>query len=856
MIDMHKPVALLIVVQLLVHFGIAQNLDYYLPKDVKYNPDIPTPESVLGYQVGEWHVSHDKLIWYMNSVAEASDRVTIETYAHTYEQRPLLLLTITSPENQKNIENIKTEHLKLSNPELSGDLELSDMPTVVWMGYSVHGNEASGSNASLLAVYYLAAAEGPEIDDLLNQTVVLIDPSINPDGMNRFASWVNSRRSKNIDGNGINLEHNEPWPGGRTNHYWFDLNRDWLPLQHPESKGRLIKYHEWKPNVLTDHHEMGSHRTFFFQPGIPSRNNPLTPDNTFTLTKEIAKYHAAALDKIGSLYYSEESYDDFYYGKGSTYPDVNGAVGILFEQASARGHLRNTADGPLSFSFAIRNQFTTSLSTLEAALELRMELLEHQREFYQSAVIEAGADNMKAYAFKSKDSGKVFQFLDILNRHQIEVYKPASDFAVDNETYPAEHSYLVPLAQPQYRLAKSIFEQRTEFRDSLFYDVSSWNLPMAFNFEFSPVTGRLYQSIEKGEKIDQASFPLGQVLGEKSQYGYVLECNQYYAYGAINALFKKKLRLKVATEAMTIESGTVLPPGSVLLPVARQPLSADEIYQLILQVSKDYGITIRSIDTGFSSRGKAWGSPTVLPMQPPKILVIAGDGVSSSEVGEVWHLLDHRLNINMSLVSQKKFNGLNLSDYNTIVMVSGLYNGINKKSRERLRQWIEDGGQVIAWKTGAKWLSGAGIGGVQFKKQSSDTISHLPYGSRDKFAGARKIGGAIFEVMIDQTHPLAYGIESRYLPVFRNSEIFFEKSKNPFTNPINYTSMPLLSGYVHPEKLEELKNSPGAEVSHLGKGRVISFSDNPNFRAFWYGTNRFFLNALFFGGIIQSKSLK
>jgi hypothetical protein len=213
------------------------------------------------------------------------------------------------------------------------------------------------------------------VDSLLNETVILLDPSFNPDGLNRFASWVNTHKSQTLVTDPVSRELNEAWPGGRTNHYWFDLNRDWLYVQHPESQGRIAKFHEWKPNILTDHHEMGSNSTFFFQPGVPSRINPLTPQKNRELTAKIGTFHARYLDKIGSLYFTEEDYDDFYYGKGSTFPDVNGAVGILFEQASSRGHAQETINGVLSFPFTIRNQVTTSFSTLAAARALRTELL-------------------------------------------------------------------------------------------------------------------------------------------------------------------------------------------------------------------------------------------------------------------------------------------------------------------------------------------------------------------------------------------------------------------------------------------------------------------------------------------------
>lgn len=360
------------------------DLSYYLPADIGYDENITKPQEILGYTPGEWHVTHDLLVSYMKKLAEESPRITIENRGTTYEGRPLILLTITSPQNHNNLEKIRETHLELT--EKNGkDLNTAQMPIVVNQGFSIHGNEASGSNAALLAVYYLAAAQGPEIEETLNNTIILFDPSFNPDGLQRFASWVNTNKNKNLTSNPQDREYSETWPGGRTNHYWFDMNRDWLPVQLPESRGRFATYHKWHPNILTDHHEMGSNSTFFFQPGIPSRTRPLNPKENQELTKEIGTYHAAAFDKLGSFYYTEEDFDDFYCGKGSTFPDINGSIGILFEQGSSRGHVQETDHGMLTFPFTIRNQFTAALSTLKAAKNMREKLLNYQRDFYKNA---------------------------------------------------------------------------------------------------------------------------------------------------------------------------------------------------------------------------------------------------------------------------------------------------------------------------------------------------------------------------------------------------------------------------------------------------------------------------------------
>ncbi|MBD0368608.1 MAG: zinc carboxypeptidase, partial [Flavisolibacter sp.] len=302
-------------------YSAAQDLSYYLPDSVSYNSSIPKPKEIIYHEVGEWHVTHDRLVNYMRAIAAAApDRVKLETMGFTYEMRPQLLLIITSPENHRNLEQIRQQHVQLTDPSRSASLNIDNMPIVVYIGHSIHGNEPSGANAALLSAYYLAAAQGRQIDELLKNTIILFDPSFNPDGLQRFSTWVNQHKSKNLVTDPASREFNEVWPGGRFNHYWFDLNRDWLPAVHIESQNRLRWFHLWKPNILTDHHEQGSNATFFFQPGVPSRVNPLTPAKNQELTAKMAQFHAAFLDRIGSLYFTKENYDDFYYGKGSTYP--------------------------------------------------------------------------------------------------------------------------------------------------------------------------------------------------------------------------------------------------------------------------------------------------------------------------------------------------------------------------------------------------------------------------------------------------------------------------------------------------------------------------------------------------------
>ncbi|MEO1051105.1 MAG: M14 metallopeptidase family protein [Bacteroidota bacterium] len=829
------------------------DLNYYLPQDVSYDANIPTPESIVGHQVGEWHISHDKLVNYMYALADASDRITIQEYARTFENRPLVLLTITSPENHGNIDEIRTQHVQLTDPQSSGGLDISNMPAVVYMGYNVHGNEPSGSNASLLMAYYLAAAQGQAIEDELKNTVVLLDPCLNPDGQNRFANWVNSRKGKNLVSDPYNMEQNEPWPGGRTNHYWFDLNRDWLPVQMPESKGRIRNFHRWKPNILTDHHEMGTNSTFFFQPGIPSRNHPLTPANTYVLTQKIANYHAEYLDRIGSLYYSKESFDDFYYGKGSTFPDVNGGVGILFEQASSRGHAQESVHGTLKFPFTIKNQLTTSLSTFKAAVELREELLNHQRDFFKNAQSDADRDAVKAYVFGSdKDPWKTYHLAEILKTHQIEMNALAKDFSSDGTTYKKGKSYIVPLKQKQYKLIKAMFEKRTTFQDSLFYDVSAWTLPLAFGVDFSALSIKTFNISLLSNKIESLEAPKGEIVGGKGDYAYAFEWFSYYSPKSLWRILKSGIKAKVANEPFVSE-GKTFERGTILVPVQNQTLRPDQIYLLMQRLANETGIQIHNLPTGLTG-GVNLGSPMFSSLRKPKLMMLVDRGVSSYEAGEVWHLLDQRYDMTISMVPTNVFNRADIDKYNTIIMVNGSYGSINK---EKLKRWIQGGGTLIATKRAGKWLADNGMSKMKYKVNKPDTSGkNLPYALRRRYSGAQVIGGAIFSGRLDLTHPLAYGYENRDISLFRNSTLFMEKAKNAYANPLMYTSNPLLSGYISDKNNEKLKGTAGIGVSAFGSGRVITFADNPNFRAFWYGTNKLFMNAIFFGRTIDLSSAR
>ena len=836
-------------------FSISVNcqevLDDFLPSDIKYKPEIPTPLQFFGHEPGEWHLSHDKLYEYITELANKSDRAMWEEYGRSYENRPLGNLIISSPENIKNIEKIRTEHLKLCDPDVSKSADIEKMPVFIKLGYGIHGNESSSQNSSVIVAYYLTAGEGESINQLLENCVILIDPSLNPDGMQRHSSWVNSTRSLNNNPDPDSWEFAEPWPGGRTNHYWFDLNRDYIFLQHPETKGRMAAYYKWRPNLVTDHHEMDAGSTFFFQPGVMKRNNPLTPEKVHRLTAEIGKYHEKYLNSIGSLYFTEENFDDYYLGKGSSYPDIHGSVGILFEQAGVKGHLRNTKSGQISFPFAIRNHVVVSLSSLDAALKMKTKLLDYQREFYNEAAGFADKNQVKAYIFsENSDKFRLAEFINILHQHQIKVYRLAKNYDKDGIYYRSTDSYIVPLKQDEFRFARSLFEPVNTFADSVFYDISTWILPMAFNLTYTGINELKSATDLTGEEVKVPPAVTGSISGSPDPYAYLFEWNEYLAPKALYELQNKGIKVKAATDKFIYSDGSInkeFSYGTILIHSTGQLLEGKDLYRLVESVAKKCGIKVYGVTTGLTPRGMDLGSNQFVNLYLPSVMMFAGDGANSSDAGEIWHLLDSRYNIPVTMVTPSRLNSVDLQKYNVII-VTGNAN-VSPAFIEKLKSWTREGGTLIGYENGNRWIAGNKLAHISFIDELKQTRSEGTYINRQTDRQINQIPGSIFETRLDLSHPLCYGFTNNRLPVFKSSVIVARKDTVIYNNPVIYTGNPLLSGYCTKENIERLKGSAFASVHG---NRIISIYDNTNFRAVWYGTSKIFMNAIFFGQLLGS----
>ncbi len=846
-------ILLLILSQMLFWQLTAQeSMDYFLPADVSYNAAIPSPEVYFNQPMGEWHLTHSQVIAYLQELARISDRAVIEEYARSHENRPLVHMIFSSSANQDKLDELKQQHRIFSDP--GSNIPAEEAPLVITLGYGIHGNESSATNASVITAYYLAAAQGDKINQWLDKMIILVDPCLNPDGFTRHSTWANMHQNITNVTSSEARQYDEMWPGGRSNHYWFDLNRDYLLLVHPETRGRVAKFHEWRPNVLTDHHEMGPDNTFFFQPGIPTRNNPLTPETNYRLTYEIARYHARFLDAIGSHYYMEESFDDYYIGKGSSYPDINGSIGILFEQAGFRGRIRETTNGIRTLAFGIRNQFTVSLSTLEASMNLRDELLRFQKDFYAEVRTLAQDDAVKAYIFGDEyNQGTTNRFIDLLNQHQIKVYQNNREITAEGKSFKPGSSFAVPLNQQQYRLIKSIFEITNTFTDSTFYDVSAWTIPFAFDVPFAALTS--LNALSLSEEPIQSLQPEGKVNGGISTLGYLFRWDEYNAAAALYQLQANNLITKVSTDKFTMHingSDEHFSYGTILVPVTGQNLSENEIFHRVTDVSKTYGIDFFGLKSGLSKQGIHIGSGSFLSIQKPEVMMIIGDGTTSRDAGEIWHMFDQQFHIPVTLVDNRSFSGTGLDHCNTLIVPPGAYRYLSSSATARIKEWTLKGGKLITIKNASAWAAQNNLGNAAYKKSVSNDSEIPPnYANRNREQILNTIGGAIFNASIDITHPICYGYQRHEIPIFKTGSTVAESLKTEQAEPVKFSDSPYLSGYVSKKNIDRIKNAPVVTIQSAGSGKVITFHESMAFRGIWIGTNKLFMNSIFFGSIVR-----
>lgn len=842
--------------------------------DITFDASIPTPEAFLGFKLGEHAVRTDQLVDYLRQVAALSDRLTVETIGYSHERRPILFLVATSEENHARLDEIRAAHVALSEP-LSGQTVEDGMPVVTWINYGVHGAESSGFDAALPFVYHLAAAQGPEIERVLADSVVLVTAVFNPDGHAQRIAWADAYGGYRRIADPAHIEHRVGWQFARTNHYFFDLNRQWLLLTQPEPRAWMKKWHEWRPNLTVDYHEMGSDRSYYFHPGVATRTHPLVPERAEELMAETVRASEDFLDGEGRLYFHGETFDNFYIGKGSTFPLANGGVGVLYEAGAARGREIETPNGLRTFRENIRKHYRTSVAGIEAAADLKVAYLEYQRDFYASAMEEANDSATRAWVFAAPgDPARLHFFTDLLNYHRISTHRLARDVEIDGARFDADDALIVPVSQPQFRLIRSLFEPLTNFEDSTFYDVSTWTMPPAFGLDYAPLSGRAFRDNLVGDAFAPA-LPVAPAPQE-SRYAYVFEWGPYHAPRALNRVLEAGLVARVATKpfsAATFGGEREFGLGSVVVPLDRQNRRASDVHALMQTIAAEDGVPVHALTSGRSTIGSTGvnvGGPSVRPIEAVNALLVIGDGVNLYDAGEIWHLADARMDMPMTLRRRDFLSGIDWDRYTHIIFPSGGYSNFKPRWAARMRTWIAEGGTVIGMRDAATWVRANTVDWRAAKDGKADktieveieeTIDEeaepdeperLLYADKATTEAQRVIGGAIFAADLDNSHPLGYGYDRRDIYLHKNVEEPMPATENPYGTVIAYTQDPVFSGYVSEENGEKLAGTPALIAERSGRGALILFADNPNFRGYWYGTNKLFLNALFFSRLFDA----
>ena len=811
-----------------------EKLNYFFDSSVRFNDKIPSPEQFLSYRIGSKITEHHRIVAYFEKLASLSDRARLIEIGHSHEGRPLLILAVSSPENIARLDGYKTERTKVRNAEIP------ETPLILFLGYNVHGNESSAAEASMLAAYYLVAAQTEQVNKQLADGICFIDPVRNPDGQERFASWINSNRSiRFMNDHNLDREHAEGWPRGRGNHYWFDLNRDWVNIVHPESQARVAFYQDWLPHVQVDHHEMGANSSFFFEPTDPDGNESrFVPQATYRLNAEFANYYAKAFDKIGSFYYTKESYDNKNPTFGSTYPDYNGGVGILFEQGSSRGIRQNSDNGLLTFAHTVRNQLVSSITTIDAAHDHRKALFDLQKEFFTVHPKNNGKNYIIGDAY---DRSRLNKFINRLLDHRLEVYENINDITIDSVKYEKGKSYIIPVAQPNSALIQIIFDEQRDYDD-----VSKLGYGAGFSVAYS--SGLAYAQIAgpaKGKRIEE-KLKNRVVPLSRSDYAYLIDFRDSRSQTSLLRLLEKDLIIKAASQTFSIHhSGQTVdfPVGTLLIPVSNQPLPSAELFTLLQSVGETEEINILPVTTGYNIKGVDLGSSAFRRIHKPKVLMLTGGDISSNEVGEIWHLFDQKLAYPIVRIEIESFNRIPLYEFNRIVLAGGVYATLNTRAIEKLKQWTDNGGVLITISNASQWASRNLLENRAERRTDSIPPSPAP-------TDRNRLPTSVFETHINLNSPLAYGLTRKSLPVTK--ENLFVLKGNTNNSVAVYPDKPLLNGYLPKESETVFKNS----ASILTGNNIILFAENPVFRGTWDATERTFVNAILFGNFISAGNFR
>jgi Zinc carboxypeptidase len=814
-----------------------EQLKSMLPGGTTLEASITTPEEFLGFEIGSRHVRHHEVVAYSQKLCDESNRLSWHSYGKTWGGRPLGIVVASRADRQSTsqLEAIAKDRrdwaFQSNNPRNE-----KMPPSVAWLGYSIHGDEACGTNASLLVLYVLAAAKGPWIEAILDQHILLIDPSLNPDGFDRFSSWVNDHRGNLASADSSDIEHQQGWPRGRSNHYNFDLNRDWLPVTQPESRGRLKLYHEWLPNLVLDFHEMGEQQSLFFQPGIEGRDHPMTPAFVREITQGFAKRYAAVSDAASERFFTQERYDDFYPGKGSTYPDLHGSVGILVEQGSTRGLIHEYAGVTRTFEQTILNPFRLSLASIDGLYEQHRTLMVYQRDFYGSQRNAWLSKSPKAFLIEIPTDNRVRnEFLNFIGVHHLDAFLLGRDVEIEQRKLKAKKWWILPSDQPQGLFLQAIVDRTHVFPFDKFYDVSAWNMPDAFGLQWFPVLSDYDPTLHGNHAVvaqSQARVPSSSdSTFPPETLAVAIPGRDINSMSFMSHWLAQGLRIrmaKVESHVTTFESESLrLPPGSLVIHRGDQREFSEDLLDELQLALTQHKLPFHPIRSSLTERGPDLGSENFPLIRKPKIAMLVGEGTNANDAGSLWFTIDRMLSIPITRLEPTQLRSERLANYNLLFIPDGEQTRFTDKTTETLRDWITSGGHAV--------LLGGSLSILE--TLTSKTSANKALNPFDEPKDEQKpilpsSDGIILESRVFGKQMLKAAIGNRSVLVYQSDSLWPIKD-----GPVlKLTEKPLVAGYLNEADQSKIAERTVMGVSKVGQGLVTSMTFNPTFRGHYWGT--------------------
>ena len=797
--------------------------------------NLKSPSEFLGYEIGTQFSRHSQVVDYFDHIAsEMNKNVSLVNYGKTYERRPLFYAVISSEKNMSEIENIRLNNLSA----LDSNGEKINNKAIVWLSYSVHGNESSSTEASMQTVYELLT----ERAELLENTIVIIDPCLNPDGRDRYANWYNQTTTIPYNTNKISREHREPWPGGRANHYLFDLNRDWAWITQVESQQRLKEYHKWMPHVHVDFHEQGINEPYYFAPAAEPYHEVITKwqrDFQYMIGKNNAKY----FDENGWLYFTKEVFDLLYPSYGDTYPTYLGAIGMTYEQAGggvAGLGILNSEGKNLTLVDRVKHHTVAGISTVEISSENSEKLNKEFINFFRDKT-------NSTYYIMNGDLDKINQLSKFLEKHKIDFYSTKAQrlnvFSYNkNKTInytTTLNDLVIPNSQPKGKLVDVLLERTTKLSDSLTYDITAWSLPFVYGLN-------AYSTSKKIEITDFNENKIVNVL-DNNAIAYAGIWNHINDAKFLSSLIENKI--KVRYNEKIIKNGKLtLPRGSMIIYKGDQ--NQENYEKILLELADKNNIELHSIYSGISEFGPDLGSDSVKLIKEKKVAIISGEDssnmVSSLNYGAIWHFFEQELKYPLTHLNIENFDDIELNEFDALIIPSGYYGSLgNENNIEKIKSWISKGGNLIAFENAIRIFTNKDGFSVKVKRNETERNKDVKFEDLSRERIQNYLSGAIFKVNIDNTHPLAYGYENEYYSL-KTSSSTYEKLKRGFNvGKINDDEISTI-GFVGNNIKENFKNSLVFGHERIGRGNVIYFADNILFRNFWENGKLFLVNSIFY----------